>query len=311
MVNEVDEVVVDGGDGAPAGGRGAGGSRRRWLLRRVAVVLAACTLVPTALLYAFQDQFVFYGGSDPVPPIGTELPRGRTVAYRTDDGTTLEGWFIAARTPPAGCAHAATILLFHGQNQSRASEAPLATALAERGLNVMLAEYRGFGGMDGAPSEDALQADARAAVTATTSLADVDPSRLVLAGYSLGTGVAATLATEHASAGLILLAPYTNMADMAWHRLPVLPYSLLMKARFDTVNHVAEIDTPVLVVASATDDIVPFEQSERVFAAARHPDALARVDGLNHGQVGVAPRTLGPITDFAARVAPCSPSPPR
>ena len=279
--------------------------RWRWLARRVLVVLTACTLVPLALLYVFQDQFVFFTGDEAVPPIATALPRARTVAYRTADGVALEAWFLPARTPQGGCAHAATILLFHGQNQSRASEAPLASALAERGVNVVLAEYRGFGGMEGTPSEDGLVADARAALEVTRTLPEVDPDRVVVAGFSLGTGVAAALAVEQPSAGLVLLAPYTSMPDMAWHRLPVLPYGLLMKARFDTVARVASSDVPVLVVASNTDEIIPVVQSERVHDAARNADALARVDGLDHSQVGAAPRTLAPITDFVARHAPC------
>ncbi len=281
----------------------------RWkpILRRVAVVLMACTLVPVALLYVFQDRFVFVT-DDPMLPASVVLPDARDLAYTTADGVRLTGWFVASRRPPPTCGPSPAVVLFHGQGGNRSGEYPIATALADRGVSVLLAEYRGFAGMEGSPSEDAMALDAQAAFDALAARPDVDSRRIIDAGFSLGTGVAIRLATARPVAGVVLLAPFTSLPDIAWSRLPVLPYGVLMRNQFDSRARIGSVQAPVLVVVGSADDVVPNDQSSEIYRLAQQPQGYVVLAGRDHlavdREVGTeAGPTLGAFID---RNAACS-----
>ncbi len=282
-------------------------TKLRWqpIVVRLVVVLTACTLVPVVLLYLFQDRFLFVT-DDAVLPAAAVLPDARDVSYTTADGVTLTGWFVASRRPSPTCGPAPALILFHGQGGNHSGEYPLATALADRGIGVFLAEYRGFAGASGTPSEEAMAVDAQAAFDAVAARDDVDPARIIDAGFSLGTGVAIRLAATRPVAGVVLLAPYTSLPDIAWTRLPGLPYRLLMRNQFDSRTRIASVRAPVFVVVGAADEVVPNEQSAELYALAPRPDGYVVLDGRDHLAVDrEAGTAAGPaletfITDHAA-----------
>jgi fermentation-respiration switch protein FrsA (DUF1100 family) len=285
-------------------------SLTRRILTRLVVVVGACTLVPVLLLYLFQGAFLYATGSE-VLPIATVLPGGTEVRYRTDDGVELLGWFLPSKQPTPSCGAAPAALLFHGQGGNRSWEYPLANALAAHGISVFIAEYRGFGGTEGSPSEDGITLDARAALAALQAQPGVAPDRIVYIGYSLGTGVAARLAATAPPKGLVLLAPYTSLPDIAWERMPLLPYHLLMHDQYDTLSRIGAVDVPLVVVISSTDEVVPPEQSRRVYEAARHPEMFVPLDGLSHAEVEgrAGDLAIAQIAGFTTNHAGCAPPP--
>ena len=123
----------------------------------------------------------------------------------------------------------------------------------------------------------------------------------------LGTGVAVRLASERKPSALILLAPYTSLPDVAWTRLPGIPYRLLMRTQFDSLSRIGAIDAPLAVVVGTNDDTVPNDQSRRLFAAAAHPELYLPVDGAGHVDIDVAtPRpTLDALAAFIHTHAGC------
>jgi uncharacterized protein len=281
----------------------------RRVLTRVAVVLVSCVVIPVALLFVFQSKFIYATDAE-VLPIASVLPGGREVEYRTSDGLSLTGWFVPSRQSSPHCGPAPAALLFHGQGGNRSWEYPLANALATNGVSVFIAEYRGFAGLEGEPDEDGIATDARAAREALVAQPGVDATRIAYIGYSLGTGVATRLATDVAPKALVLLAPYTSLPDIAWERLPGIPYHVLMHDKFDTLSRIGSIDAPVLVVIGTADEIVPTEQSRRVYEAAKRPDAFIRLDGLNHGDIDARAGELAidALRAFLARHVGCDPA---
>lgn len=262
-------------------------SRLRRIATRAAVVVAACVLVPITCLYVIQDRFVFAPDTE-VPAIASVLPGGQEVTFSAADGTVEHAWFVPAR----GDATGVTLVAFHGYNGNRASMAENGTQLAAGGVAVLLAEYRGYGDVDGQPSEDGLRQDAIAASTYVRSRPGVDASKIVLLGYSLGTGVAVEAAEAQPPAALVLMAPYTSLPDVAWSRMPGLPYRLLMHTRFDSRTNIAGVHVPLLVIRGSDDHMVLPEQSRSVFDAANEPKRLVTIVGADHdlrGPNGPAP----------------------
>jgi fermentation-respiration switch protein FrsA (DUF1100 family) len=243
----------------------------------LALTWAAAIAAVLVLLWAGQRRLMYFPDGRVPAPREVGLAGVETVRFPTEDGLELAGWFV-----PAGADATGTVLVFNGNAGNRAYRAPLATALAAKGLNVLLFDYRGYGGNPGAPTEDGLAADARAARAYLAGRRDVDVARLVYFGESLGTAVAVRLAAEHPPAGLILRSPFTSMADIGAYHYPILPVRLLLRDRFASRDAIGRVRAPILVIAGDRDDIVPLDQSRKLYDAAPSPKELVIVPGASH-----------------------------
>jgi uncharacterized protein len=224
-------------------------------------VLGALVLgwvVLSALTWGLQRHLIYLPDADEPPvPEGVEV-----VGYPTADGLRLEAWWVPAEGDPV-----ATVLVTPGNAGNRALRMPLAEGLAARGHEVLLVDYRGYGGNPGRPSEDGLLADARAARAALADRGVPVADRLVYLGESIGTGVAAALAAEHPPAALALRSPFPRLAEVGAAHYPFLPVRTLLRERFDTLDHLSDVEVPMLVVAGGEDGIVPTRLSREVARA--------------------------------------------
>ena len=239
----------------------------------VAVVAAVL-----ALIWTIQRRLMYFPTKGVPTPGEIGLTDVEPVTFETTDGLELSGWFVAA----SGSSPRVTVLVFNGNAGNRAHRGPLAAALRRHGLQVLLFDYRGYGGNPGAPTENGLAADSRAARAYLAGRPDVDASHLVYFGESLGTAVAVDLAIEHPPVALILRSPFTSMGDVGQHHYPFLPVRLLLRDRFAAIDQIGRIRVPLLVIAGAHDRIVPIENSRRLYDAAVAPKTLLVLPEADH-----------------------------
>jgi fermentation-respiration switch protein FrsA (DUF1100 family) len=234
-------------------------------------------------LWFYQRRLIYLPMTQEVPPVGAVLPGAEEVAYPTDDGLRLAGWFLpAGRGEPLG-----TVIVFHGNAGHRAHRAPLAEALAGAGWSVLLTDYRGYGGNPGSPSERGLKLDARAARAYLETRPDVDARRVAYFGESLGAAVAVALAVERPPAALVLRSPFTRLADVGRLHYPYLPVDLMLADRYPSIERVGGLGVPLLVIAGEQDEIIPVEQSRRLFEAASEPKRLLLIPGASHNDLAL------------------------
>jgi fermentation-respiration switch protein FrsA (DUF1100 family) len=176
--------------------------------------------------------------------------------------------------------------------------AALAVALNRMGLSVLLFDYRGYGGNPGRPSEQGMAADARAAEAWLAAQPGVD--RIVYFGESLGAAVAIGLAQQRPPAALVLRSPFTSLADVAAVHYPWLPARRLLLDRYPSIEGIASVHVPVLVIAGDRDDIVPESLSRRLYDAAGEPKRYVVVPGAGHNDPELldGPRMLEEIGRF-------------
>ena len=245
---------------------------------RAVLVLAALAALALLALWGFQRRLIYLPSRAAVPRAAEVLPRAREVALHTSDGLELGAWFLPAREPDRAMA----VLVAHGNGGDRSLRAPLARSLAQRGLAVLLFDYRGYGANPGKPTEEGLARDARAARRFLVEQAGVPSERLLYFGESLGAAVATELASEHPPAGLLLRSPFTDLASVGRVHYPFLPVRALLRDRYPLTDHLARVDVPTTVVYGSRDALVPPEQSRAVAAAARGPTRVVEIEDADH-----------------------------
>ena len=256
---------------------------------RVAFVLAALSVLGVACVYAFQERFVFRP-----PPLPATLGRGATrVEYTASDGQRLAGYLVEPRCA-VDCASGASgvqrgaILFFHGSSDVAGDDWATAwarDAATRTGLPVLLAEFRGFGGLSGRPTYEGEMRDARAALAFVRARYALDATHVVLVGHSLGAAVATKLAREEAVRALALEAPFTTSVAVARYRYGTFigwAAQFILRSPFAPLEDVPHIDAPISVVMGSRDQTVPPEMSRAVFRAARRKGVFLEIAGAGH-----------------------------
>ena len=218
---------------------------------------------------AFAREIVI---DQPVDMIeGDEAPVGSVHSVRM--------WWL-----PHPDVNAPALLYLHGTFRNLYQNLPKIDALREAGFAVLAVDYRGWGSSTPiVPSEHTINQDAALAWRELCARVP-DPARRVIYGHSMGGGVAVELASRlrHGTdyAGLIVESTFTRLPDVArsagWFAGWL---GRLSTQRFDSIDRIAKVDAPVLVLHGRRDDTVPIELGQRLFDAAREPKRFVALDG--------------------------------
>ena len=162
------------------------------------------------------------------------------------------------------------LVMLHGNAMRIEQWEDLARRLAGRGVNVLVPEYRGYGLAEGRPSQQALTEDVVAFIAQVTARPEVDGDRVLIYGRSIGAALAAQVARQTKTAGILLQTPPASIASYAWqYGAP----PLLLRHPFRTDEALKAMpDLPVTIVVHDEDQIVPTWQAKRLRAIAPNAD---------------------------------------
>jgi fermentation-respiration switch protein FrsA (DUF1100 family) len=236
-------------------------------------------------LYLFQRQLLYLPDRTRPELMGLAQLGVREIMLQTEDGLPLLSWYLPPRQGRPVIAY------FHGNGGHIGYRAERLLRFSREDYGVLMLEYRGYGANPGSPSEAGFYVDGRAAL-AFLDREGMAPSRLVLYGESLGSGVAVTLAAQYQAAGLILEAPPTSVAEVAQCHFPYVPAALLVTDRFDSLSRIGKVKAPLLVLHGERDRVVPVRYGRALLEAASEPkegwfapeaghEDLARYGGLD------------------------------
>lgn len=226
-----------------------------------------------------EDRMVFFPDRGPVGVPAPEFQlETRRVSLTTRDSVRLLAWVIP---PPAGDSAARWALILHGNAGNLATPGRPAhdRQFHGLGLGILAVDYRGYGESDGSPSEAGLYRDARAAYEYLRDSLGVPPPRIVIYGHSLGSAVAIELATEVPAAGLMVEGAFTSAPDRGAEIYPFLPVRWMAQNRFPSLERIARIRMPILVIHGREDTTIPPAHGRRLFDAAGDPKTLLIVPG--------------------------------
>lgn len=211
---------------------------------------------------AFQDTY---------PEIKNKI---QNVTINTPDREKLNGWYIKAKSGKP------TFILCHGNGGNISFHQEMATILADNGYGILLFDYRGYGKSTGSPSEIGTYTDAESAINYLNNNENINNSQIITWGHSLGGAVALELATKHKFKAIILSSTFTSVQDMAFYVLnssfnknnikPVkyifkgLAYILPLGAKYDNLNKINSIKSPILIAHDIPDEVIPVEMSYKL-----------------------------------------------
>ena len=229
------------------------------------------------LVFAKQAGYVYVPDREVV---GTPADLGMSfenLTLSTTDGLSLQAWFVPSETNSP--AESPTVLFCHGNAGDIGDRIYSVQTFHRMGLNVMIFDYRGYGNSEGKPSEKGTYEDARTAWRYLTEDKGIDPGNIAIFGRSLGAAVACELAGEVDAAALVMESTFSSATDMAGMMFPYLPVRLLCRFKYDTVSKVDDVNMPVLIAHSQSDEMIPFSHGRRLFEAASEPKTFIETIG--------------------------------
>lgn len=201
-------------------------------------------------------------------------------------GEAFQGWRTGDATAPV------RVLVMHGNAGSALHRNYYAEAFQalQPPWEVVILEYPGYGARGGSPSQKSLVA---AGMQAVKTLQSEDARPLILLGESIGSGVAAQVASRLPAdiAGLWLVTPFDRLERVARKHFPYLPAGLLLMDRYESDEALVGFSKPVLMMIAGDDEVVGAEAGERLFQSVTAPKKRMGQDAAGHNNWDISPRS--------------------
>ncbi len=181
------------------------------------------------------------------------------------------------------------LIYFGGNMEDVAWSLPLFTKMFPD-YAIYLPHYRGYSDSTGEPSESALHDDALALFD---KLVYPQHSHVVVVGRSLGSGVAARLASQRPIAKLVLITPFDSILNVAQGKFPLFPINWLLMDKFESWRYAPQITAPTLVVAASHDQVIPYANTEQLYKSfSKNVATLTVISNTNHDDIMEEPSYL-------------------
>ena len=248
-------------------------------IRRILGVLFSLYVLCLTGVFVCQRSLLYLPSHAYIPLSEAHAHRSfKEISVRTADGLDLKAWYAPATSKPF------TFVFFHGNGDNLYTASNIADPYIAEGYGFLVAEYRGYSGLPGKPTEAGLYADGRAYLYGLMAQG-VKSGNIILFGHSLGTGVAVQMAEEFHVGGLMLLAPFLSIPKMAQVEYPFFPAKYLALDRFENVKKMMNIHVPVLIVNGAKDQQIPPSQGQQLYFLANEPRQFYSLPAHGHNDL--------------------------
>ena len=254
-------------------------------MKRILLLFAASYLGLTGCVGTLQKKFLFPGSRDMVgdPSVaGLDFEE----VWLSADGVRTHAWFVPLENARG------TVLFSHGNAGNLSHRIGSIELLRSFGFSVLAYDYGGYGRSPGRPSEKRCYEDILLAWTYLTQDRGIPPERILLFGRSLGGGPTVELARATRPGAVILESTFLSTRKVA-KETSLRPLARLVRHEFDNEGKIGELQSPILIIHSPEDEVVPYAHGRRLYELAPYPKRFLRVQGGHN-----TPRT---ITDPAYR----------
>ena len=264
-------------------------------LIRIMIGILIGLLALLSLIYLLQERLIFFPQKltqEEADRLLKKYSHINNIDIKTANNISIKGWLVKNSPSPK-----APLIIYFGGNAEELSYL-IHYAGKAKDWAWALMNYRGYGLSDGKPSEKDLYADAVSVYDYFSKRNDIDNTRIVLIGRSLGTGVATYLAKMRPVKALILVSPYDSLASIGKHHYPLLPVNFLIRHRFDSLSRAPLISAPLLIITAADDTIIPLKYSKRLAEKWGGPHSFKIIEGEDHNTINDSAEYWAIINEF-------------
>jgi uncharacterized protein len=255
-------------------------------------------LVFLGYVYFFQHRLVYVPFSD-LDSDPSRIGLSYREVFLDVPGGKIHAWFIPAEEERG------VVLFCHGNAGNISHRLQSIEMLHFLGMSIMIFDYQGYGKSSGKPSEKNTYQDAETAWNYLVDHRGIAQEKIFIFGRSLGGAVAADLASRTRPAGVILESTFTSARDIASDLFFFLPVRLLSRFDYDTLKKLNQISSPLKIIHSPDDEIIPFAHGQRLYQAAPEPKYFTEIHGgHNTGYLDSREQYLEELDAFFSRYLP-------
>ncbi len=247
--------------------------------KRRLIIAAVGVATLLAVIFTLQRMLLFPARMVRAHEAAGDSIQGRQQLWLQLDRGRVEAWLLPGDGVDA--EHPGPLVIFaHGNGESIDQWPAVLRRYRERGISVLLPEYRGYGRSGGSPSEDAIVSDFIAFYDLVVARPEIDGARVVVHGRSLGGGVVGGVVKQRPVAAMIMQSTFTSVADLAWQKWFV-PRFLILDP-FDNLEAMRGFDGPSLVVHGRSDQLIPVSHAEALHEAGSNARLVLFEGGHNN-----------------------------
>jgi uncharacterized protein len=256
-------------------------------LRRILIACVVLYVLACAAIYFFQETLLFHP---------TQLSKDHVFRFdvpfeekfiRTKDGANLHGLLFHADSSKG------VILYLHGNGGALDTWGSVAGAYTSSHYDVFMLDYPGYGKSEGSIAGEEQLVDGVQVAYDSLKTHYAEPDIIVL-GYSIGSGLAAKVASVNHPGMLILQAPYFSMKDLARREFPWAP-SFVLRYPLMTNEHLRSCAMPVVVFHGDQDRVIPYQDAVELSKSFKSGDTLITLHGWGHNGFTDSPEYLDAI----------------
>ena len=239
------------------------------------------------MMYTFQEKIIFHP-----QPLSKDFKftfsrKYEEMNFKMPDGAVLNGALFKADSSKG------LIFFLHGNSGSINSESMDAGTFTDLQYDFFIIDYRGFGKSDGViSSQEQIFQDIQTVYDALKKKYNED--KIIVVGFSVGTGIASRIASVNNPGLLILEVPYYSALDMMQHRYYILP-SFILKYKFETDEYIKDCKMPIVDFHGDDDHTIYYGSSLKLKELFKKSDTLITLKGQGHNGFSENPEYLSAI----------------
>ncbi|HET6558773.1 MAG TPA: alpha/beta fold hydrolase [Prolixibacteraceae bacterium] len=272
---------------------------KKLFLKTLKVILILYVLI-CGLLFFFQEKMIFFPQKLAKDYPFTFEQNFEEINIKTPDQVVLNGLLFKADSSKG------LIFYLHGNAGSLKRWGSIYSNYEELKYDLFMLDYRGYGKSEGSiKSQEQLFMDVQAAYN--EMLKRTPEEKVVIIGFSIGSGIAAKLASENHPKLLILEAPYYNLTDMMHHRYPFVP-GFLLKYKLETNRYLNDCKMPVVIFHGTSDQVIYYGSSLKLKEHFKPQDTLITLEGQEHNGISDNADYITALSEILRKGEPvCSP----
>ena len=244
------------------------------------VLLTVCGLFAVlyfsilALVYFNQEALIFHPEKLDMDYKFTYLDSFEEINIKTNDGVLLNGLLFKAENAKG------LVFYLHGNGGTLETWGNFSKEYTNLGYDIFILDYRGYG-KSGGEIESEVQFNDDINTAYKTMLKRYNESKVIVVGYSIGTGPATYLASTSKPKILILQAPYYSLSELSDSRVPFVP-DFIKKYKFETNTFITKVKCPVYIFHGDKDRVIIYDNSVKLSKLLKKGDQFFTLENQDH-----------------------------